>query len=85
MAVYRIRIDQTYNTTANANTATSNINAVLTDAGRPERASRSGSTVTLEIDGLTEEEAKTLKVGLTPAWGVGTRSGLVSTVRRGEN
>lgn len=85
MAWYRLKIDWTYNTVPNANTAVSNINNTLANNGRSETATRSGSNVTLTIDNLTEAEAETLRVALIPAWNVGTRTaGKSSVVRRDE-
>lgn len=81
-AHYRLVIALVYNNASNATTALTNINNTLTTAGREEVAIRSGSNVNLTIDGLSESEANTLRVSLTAAWGVGTRSGRVAVSRR---
>jgi hypothetical protein len=79
---YRVKVDYTYNTTANATTARNNINTYLSAQGRPETASGTGTQVFLQIDGLTEAEATTLGNGLTSRWAVGTRSGVKASVVR---
>jgi hypothetical protein len=86
VATYRLRISLTYTTTANAATATTNVNNVLSGRTGPtiaERAVQNGSGVELLIEGLDEATAKSLVAALTPAWSAGARSaGKVSCVRR---
>jgi hypothetical protein len=79
---YRLRIDYTYTTTANATTAQSNIDTALASAGRAERCSRASATITLQIDGLTEAAATALSDALNAQWAVGTRSAGKATVMR---
>lgn len=80
---YRLRIDVTYTSTGNANSALSAINTALSTAGRPETATRSGSTVDLLIVGITSQaEAEALRSALHTAWSSVARSyGKVSIVR----
>lgn len=84
---YRLKIDITYNNTSGANTALSSINNYLaTQSDVSQTATRSGSNVFLQIDGLTETRATELKAALTPLWGQGTRTGgKFSVVRRTED
>ena len=86
--MYKLRIALTYTSNGNANSATSSINAVIAAWSSPviaARATRSGSTVTLEIDDLTEAEAITLRDALNSAWGQSARSGgRVSVALRAE-
>lgn len=87
MVSYRLRVDLTYSTTGTATTATTNINNALAASSDPviaERAERTGSAVSLTVEGLTEAQADSLRVAMTSAWAVGTRSaGKVSVVRTG--
>lgn len=80
---YRIKIDVRYSSTANATTATTNINNVLIAAGRPERAVRTNADVYLMISGIaTQAEAELLINDLNSAWSSVARSyGKVSCVR----
>lgn len=82
--MFRLRIDLTYTTNANATTATTNINNALVAQGRVERATRTNAAVSLIIEPIdTEAEAVALRNALTPAWGSTARSGgKVSLVRR---
>lgn len=84
MPTYRLRINLTYSTTANATTATTNINNVLIAQGYPQRAERTNAVVTLEVDPIADQAAAvTLRNALTAAWGSTTRSGgKVSIVQR---
>lgn len=79
---YRVRVTYTYNNTANATTAQTNINTYLSGLGRPETCSRTSATVSLEIEGLTEAEATTIGLGLTNHWAVGTRTGGKASIVR---
>lgn len=80
---YRIKIDVTYTTTANATTALNSINAALESAGRSEVATRNSAQVYLMIPGIpTQEEAETITAALRTAWSSVARSyGKVSVVR----
>jgi hypothetical protein len=84
MAYYRLRIDLTYSSTANATTATTNINNVMIAQGYPERATRSSAQVSMIVEPIATEAAGTaLLNALNSAWGSTTRSGgKVSLVRR---
>lgn len=79
---YRLRIDMVYSSTGNANAAVTAINNSLSSAGRAETSSRTGSTVTLDITGLTEAEADSLRVSLTGAWSSVARTGGLVAVAR---
>lgn len=82
MSTYRLRVDLTYNNTSAATNATTQINATLAANGRPETATRTGSSVAALILDLTEAQATSLLAALTPAWSTGTRTaGKVSTAR----
>jgi len=83
MPKYRIKIDVRYSSTANATTATTNINNVLTAQGRVERATRTNADVYVMIPGLAnQDEAESLISALNPAWSSAARSyGKVSVVR----
>jgi hypothetical protein len=79
---YRIKVDNTYSSNANANTVATAINNVMIAAGRPERASVSTTNVLLLVVGLTESEGVTLRNSLNAAWTTATRSyGKASLVR----
>ena len=80
---YRLKIDITYTTTGNATTAETNINNAMIAAGRPERATRSGSQVTMMVPGITTQaEAISLRDSLRTAWSSVARSyGKASVVR----
>ena len=81
-SLYRIKIDMTYTSTGNANTAATSINNVLIAAGRPERAQVTSANVYLLIVGLSEAEGVTLKNSLSTGWSAAARSGgKVSLVR----
>lgn len=84
MPHYRLRIDLTYSSVNNANTALGNINNVMATQGYPERAERSGTQVSMIVDPIpTEEEGVSLLNALNSAWGSATRSGgKVALVRR---
>lgn len=80
---YRVKIDITYSSTANATTATTSINDVMVAQGRPERAVRTSAQVFLLVSGLsTQAEAEALASALHTAWSTPARSyGKVSIVR----
>jgi hypothetical protein len=80
---YRLKIDVTYTTTANATTALTAINAALSTAGRVEVATRTNAVVFLKIVGIeTQAEAEALRSALHTAWSSVARSyGKVSLVR----
>lgn len=73
--MYRLRITYTYSTTANATTATTNINNALIAAGRSERAVRTNAAVDLKVVGLTQTEALTLHAVLNTAAHSAARAG----------
>lgn len=65
--MYRLRITYTYSTTANATTATTNINNVLAGWNNPvvaARAVRSTAAVDLMVVGLTEAQGVALRSAL---------------------
>lgn len=80
---YRVKIDNTYASGANATTVKTSIDNALVAAGRPERATILTTTnVTLMIVSLTEAEAVTLRDALKASWTAATRTfGKVSVTR----
>lgn len=80
---YRIKIDNTYSSGATATSIKSAIDTVMSNAGRPERATIFTTTnVVLLVVGLTEAEAVSLRSSLLSAWTGSARTfGKVSVVR----
>lgn len=76
MGQYRVKCTYRYSTTSSATTAVNNINAVLdnypTVTGGP--ATRSSSTVNMEVLVPDQATADALRHDMISAWGVGTRS-----------
>lgn len=72
---YNISVTYTYTTVANATTAQTQINTALANAGRAETCGRTGATLSLLLEGLTEGQAVGIRDALTSRWAVGTRNG----------
>jgi hypothetical protein len=85
-ATYGLTIDLTYSANNVANTAVSNINGVLANyPSITERASRTNTVVTLNIEGLDEATAVQLNTDIIAAWSGGARNGgKVAIARRQE-
>lgn len=74
--MYRLKIDMTYSNTGNANSAVSSINGVLSASGYAETATRTNTSVWLEILNIpTQEAAIALRDELNAAWSANTRTG----------
>lgn len=83
MPWYRLRVDWTYSTTAQANTALAAINATLAANGRTEQAVRTATRVAVILEPVSAAAAVTLRNALTPNWAPGTRTaGKASVVLR---
>lgn len=79
---YRLKVDNTYSTTAIATTIRTNINNVMIAEGRPERADGTGTNVLMMVVGMTEQEAVDLRDALKAAWTGSARTyGKVSVTR----
>jgi len=79
---YRVKVDNTYTTTANATTAENAINTALAGLGRPETVTRTSANVFLLIVGLTEAQAVNIRGAILAAWSGPARSyGKVSVTR----
>lgn len=86
MPWYRLRVDWTYSTNAQANTALAAVNATLSANGRTEQAVRTAARVAVICEPVTAAAAVTLRNALTPNWSTGTRmSGKASVVMRDES
>ena len=82
---YRVKIDNTYASTANATSVRNSINSTLDGLGRPEVADGTGTNVTLLVVGLTEAEAVALRDALKAAWTQAARTfGKVSVTRNND-
>jgi hypothetical protein len=83
---YRLRVDWTYTTTAQATTAATAVDATLAAQGRAERVVRTGNRIEVIIEPLTQAAAVTLRNALTPNWSAGTRTAnKASVVMRDES
>ena len=79
---YRIKVDNTYSSNANATSVGTAINNVMIAAGRPERAVVTTTNVYLLVVGLTETDGTTLRNSLNTAWSSVARTfGKASLVR----
>jgi hypothetical protein len=79
---YRLTIDNTYSTNANATSVGNSINSTMIAQGRPERAVVTTTNVTLLVVGMTESEAVSLRDALKAAWtGTARTFGKVSVDR----